>query len=175
MENTNLMTAEEFCSSELWEFGEVARKPYTFAQAYAAYRLQFERENNKIPNTGEEINDFINKSEARRTFQGTPCFAQERLAFDSAVRETLSRLRNIILSEREQQQNSWMPTEEEWKRFPEAKWAAMDSDGDVWMYIDDPVLHKISWIGKWIPESSKCIEPCNLNWKKCKVQRPEGI
>ena len=77
--------------------------------------------------------------------------------------------------EQGERQQSWIPTDEEWKQFPDAKWAAMDSEGDVWMYIDDPVLHKISWIGKWIPESSKCIEPCNLNWKKCKVQRPEGI
>jgi len=46
-----------------------------------------------LPSGDEEIQDFINKSEARRTFQGTPCFAQERLAFDSAVRETIRRLR----------------------------------------------------------------------------------
>jgi hypothetical protein len=67
---------------------------------------------------------------------------------------------------------------EHWERVIDAagkRGIEGDSDGDVWMYIDDPVLHKISWIGKWIPESSKCIEPCNLNWKKCKVQRPEGI
>lgn len=43
--------------------------------------------------SGDELQEFINKSEARRTFQGTPCFAQERLAFDSAVRETIKRLR----------------------------------------------------------------------------------
>ena len=46
-----------------------------------------------LPSGDEEIQEFINKSEARRTFQGTPCFAQERLAFDSAVRETIRRLR----------------------------------------------------------------------------------
>jgi len=44
----------------------------------------------------DELQDFINKSEARRTFQGTPCFAQERLAFDSAVRETINRLHECL-------------------------------------------------------------------------------
>jgi hypothetical protein len=45
-----------------------------------------------LPNV-DELQNFINNSEARKTFQGTPCFAQERLAFDSAVRETINRLR----------------------------------------------------------------------------------
>jgi hypothetical protein len=45
-----------------------------------------------LPN-GDELQNFINNSEARKTFQGTRFFAQERLAFDSAVRETINRLR----------------------------------------------------------------------------------
>jgi hypothetical protein len=42
---------------------------------------------------GDELQEFIDKSEARKTLQGTPCFAQERLAFDCAVRETIQRLK----------------------------------------------------------------------------------
>jgi len=42
--------------------------------------------------TEQEIQDFINSSEARKTFQDTPCVAQERIAFDIAVRETIKRI-----------------------------------------------------------------------------------
>lgn len=78
--------------------------------------------------------------------------------------------------EREQQQNSWMPTEEEWKRFPEAKWAAMDSDGEVWLYRSNPTPKDYScWVGDDWFEHIKNVDPTNLNWRQCQVARPEGV
>lgn len=77
--------------------------------------------------------------------------------------------------EREQQQ-SWMPTEEGWKEFPEAKWAAMDSDGEVWLYRSNPTPEDYSWYvgGDW-HEYIKTVDPTHINWRQAKVQRPEGV
>ena len=47
-----------------------------------------------LPEDGE-VQNFIDKSEVKRTFQGTPCFAQERLAFDSGFRNCINWLREI--------------------------------------------------------------------------------
>lgn len=78
--------------------------------------------------------------------------------------------------EREQQQNGWMPTEEEWKRVPEAKWAAMDSDGEVWLHRSNPTPKDYTWsVGNDLSEYIKAVDPTNFNWRQCKVARPEGV
>lgn len=75
--------------------------------------------------------------------------------------------------ERRQHQNSWMPTEEEWKRFPEAKFAAMDSDGWVFMYNENPAQWEKIWNG--VCAKLKRANPISHDWTKCKVARPEGV
>jgi len=80
--------------------------------------------------------------------------------------------------ERRQHQNSWMPTEEEWKRFPEAKCAAMDSDGWVYTFscnLEDLELGDDCWLGEYPYYLTKTVDPTNLNWRQCKVARPEGV
>ena len=77
---------------------------------------------------------------------------------------------------RNRQQNGWMPTEEEWKQFPDAKWAAMDRDGWVFMHPDNPTCRTRFWIfgnGSCIP--LKQVSPVNMDWTKCKVERPEEV
>lgn len=119
-ETTRPMTAEEYWTKENGDIilFDIIAKQIAFAESYASYRLQFERE----------------------------------------------------------QQNSWMPTEEEWKRFPEAKCAAMDSDGEVWLYRSNPTPKDYSyWVGDDWFEHIKNVDPTNLNWRQCKVARPEGV
>lgn len=116
-ETTRPMTAEEYWTKENGDIilFDIIAKQIAFAESYASYRLQFERE----------------------------------------------------------QQNSWMPTEEEWKRFPEAKCAAMDSDGWVFMYEDNPVRRERFWAGTCAV--LKRANPIINDWEKCKVARPEGV
>lgn len=80
--------------------------------------------------------------------------------------------------EREQQQQSWMPTEEEWKRFPEAKCAAMDNDGEVYTFscdLEELEFGNECWLGEHPYYVIKTVDPTNLNWRQCKVARPEGV
>lgn len=80
--------------------------------------------------------------------------------------------------EREQQQQSWMPTEEEWKRFPEAKCAAMDYDGEVYTFscdLEELAFGNACWLGEHPYYVIKTVDPTNLNWRQCKVARPEGV
>jgi len=63
----------------------------------------------------------------------------------------LSAMDEYRLAFEKEQQQSWMPTEEEWKQFPDAKWAAMDSDGAVFQYQYRPkAIHK-----RWSAGSGK--------------------
>ncbi len=115
------MTAKEYYESGYWSGQNPLDVTYFFAESYATYRLQFERE---------------------------------------------------------QQQQSWMPTEEEWKRFPEAKCAAMDNSGDVYGFIcslEDLELAGSHWFDKPPYHLIKTVDPTNLNWRQCKVARPEGV
>lgn len=121
-ETTRPMTAEEYWTKENGDIilFDIIAKQIAFAESYASYRLQFERE----------------------------------------------------------QQNSWMPTEEEWKRFPEAKCAAMDSDGWVYTFscnLEDLELGDDCWLGEYPYYLTKTVDPTNLNWRQCKVARPEGV
>lgn len=75
--------------------------------------------------------------------------------------------------ERRQHQNSWMPTEDEWRRFPEAKFAAMDSDGWVFMYNENPAQWEKIWNG--VCAKLKRANQISHDWTKCKVARPEGV
>jgi len=78
--------------------------------------------------------------------------------------------------EQEERQQSWIPTDEEWKQFPDAKWAAMDRDGWVFMHPDNPTCRTRFWIfgnGSCIP--LKQVSPVNMDWTKCKVERPEEV
>ena len=119
MENNNHarpMTADKFWATDQQPDINPFAEPFEFAEAYATYRLQFERR---------------------------------------------------------QHQNSWMPTEDEWRRFPESKCAAMDSDGWVFMYEDNPVRRERFWAGTCAV--LKRANPIINDWKKCKVARPEGV
>ena len=83
--------------------------------------------------------------------------------------------------EREQQQNSWMPTYNEWKRYPDANCAAMDKNGIVYLYPEhaSSLSENLSgdcWMGHkgdwW---KLKTIDYTSLDWTKCKAERPEGV
>jgi len=75
--------------------------------------------------------------------------------------------------EQEERQQSWMPTEEEWKQFPDAKWAAMDPDGAVFQYKYKPSPRYKRWsvaVGAYAPYAMRV--PVQA-WTEAVVQRPE--
>lgn len=121
-DTTRPMTAEEYWKDKFPAASE-NNLVLGFADAYATYRLQFERE----------------------------------------------------------QQNSWMPTEEEWRMFPWAKSAAMDANGEVYLYsVEYSVLKahipRSIWAGHFKDwKLIKIKNPSNLDWTKCKIARPEGV
>jgi hypothetical protein len=88
----------------------------------------------------------------------------------------LSAMDEYRLAFEKEQQQSWMPTEEEWKQFPEAKWAALDLDGQRDMYRQEPERHDRFdvWDGDCIIDASKMMKPIT-DWFLAKCQRPEGI
>ena len=120
-DNTRPMTADKFWATDQQPDINPFAEPFEFAEAYATYRLQFERR---------------------------------------------------------QHQNSWMPTEDEWRRFPESKCAAMDNYGEVYTFscnLEDLELGDDCWLGEYPYYLTKTVDPTNLNWRQCKVARPEGV
>lgn len=65
----------------------------------------------------------------------------------------------------------WAPRPGEWK--PGMKWAAMDSDGAVFMYNENPAQWEKIWNG--VCAKLKRANPISHDWTKCKVARPEGV
>ena len=121
-DTTRPMTAEEYWKDKFPAASE-NNLVLGFADAYATYRLQFERE----------------------------------------------------------QQNSWMPTDNEWKRYPDANCAAMDKNGIVYLYPEHASSLSENFLGDcWTGHKGdwwklKTIDYTTLDWTKCKVSRPEGV
>ena len=68
----------------------------------------------------------------------------------------------------------WATIDKKWK------WAAMDGDGEVYFYTDEPYIHTNNdgfWsvrVGRWI-KSILVINADGIDWRKSLTRRPEGV
>ena len=68
----------------------------------------------------------------------------------------------------------WAMIDKKWK------WVAMEGDGEVYFYTDEPYIHTNNddyWsvrVGRWI-KSILVINADGIDWRKSLTKRPEGV
>ena len=65
-----------------------------------------------------------------------------------------------------------------WDKYPFAKWAAMDNDGEVYVFEHEPTLEKTLWHDHVNPKRCLYVNTFHgdiSNWWVCIMERPEGV
>lgn len=89
--------------------------------------------------------------------------------------DALARIKQLeaeLAAMRAETADPFMPSDEEWRKYPSAMWSAVDGNGIPYFYRDEPEMSGVfpRWLGGVL-----CIVRLVPNWRESKRRRPEGI
>lgn len=70
------------------------------------------------------------------------------------------------------------PSPELWAKYPWAKWCAIDANGSIGLFGQEPEIEHHVWVIEWGEESELPVEvgtvvlPPHIDWRDCKWPRP---